>query len=153
MLIQDTTPEMNISLLKSTNLGHIACAQGSQPYVTPFIYMYHENFIYSFATVGQKIEWMRANPLVCVEVEKIVSRQEWQTVVIFGRYQELPETLEFHHMRVLAHDLLAKTKVWWEPGYVRTVNLQVERPLQPVYFRISITDISGHQGMGGLAIT
>jgi uncharacterized protein len=147
VLIQDMTREMNINLLQGVHLCHIACAQGSQPYVIPVFFTYHDGFIYSFATVGREIEWMRANPLVCVEAEKIVSREEWQTVVIFGRYQELPEAPEFYDARVLAHDLLAKTPLWWEPGYVKTLHHGAERPLQPIYFRILIDEISGHQGI------
>lgn len=152
VLIQDMTREMSIYLLKSTHVGHLACAQGPQPYVTPFSFAYHENFIYSFATVGKKIEWMRANPLVCVEVEKIVSREEWQTVVIFGRYQELPETPEFYNERLVAHDLLARTAAWWEPGYVKTLHHGVGRPFHPIYFRILINEISGHQGIAGVPL-
>jgi uncharacterized protein len=148
VLIQDMTQEMNLNLLKGSHVGHIACAQGSQPYVTPFSFAYHERFIYSFATVGRKIEWMRANPLVCVEVEKIVSREEWQTVVIFGRFEELPKTPEFFEARLVAHAaLMAKTAIWWEPGYVKTLHQGAERPLQPIYFRILIDQISGHQGI------
>lgn len=90
---------------------------------------------------------MRANPLVCVEVEKITSRHDWQTVVVMGRYQELPDTPEFREKRVVAHDLLATTGIWWEPGYVKTLLQGVERPLQPIYFRILIDQISGHQGI------
>ena len=49
--------------------------------------------------------------------------------------------------RMVAHDLLAKTAMWWEPGYVKTLHKGKERPLQPIYFRISISEISGHQGL------
>ena len=147
MLIQDMTAEMNIELLKSTRLSRIACARGSQPYVTPFFFAYYEECLYSFATVGRKVEWMRTNPLVCVEVDRIVSTQEWQSVVIFGRYQELPETPELHDARVRAHGLLAQTAGWWEPGYVKTVHQGVERPLQPLYFRVCVDTLTGHQGI------
>jgi uncharacterized protein len=147
MLIQDMTHEMSIDLLKRTHVGRLGCAQGSQPYVVPFWFAYHREFIYSFATIGKKIEWMRANPLVCVEADEIVSRHEWQTVVIFGRYQELPNTPECCRIRVVAHDLLAETAMWWEPGYVKTLHQGEERRLVPMYFRISISEISGHQGV------
>jgi nitroimidazol reductase NimA-like FMN-containing flavoprotein (pyridoxamine 5'-phosphate oxidase superfamily) len=147
MLIQDMTREMSIDLLKRTHIGRLGCTQGSQPYVVPLSFTYHREFIYSFATIGKKIEWMRANPLVCVEVDEIVSRQKWQTVVIFGRYQELPDTPECCGIRMVAHDLLAKTAMWWEPGYAMTLHRGEERPLQPIYFRISISKISGHQGV------
>jgi uncharacterized protein len=149
MLIQDMTREMGIDLLKRAHIGRLGCTQSSQPYVVPISLAYHQEFIYSFATVGQKIEWMRANPLVCVEVDEIVSRHEWQTVVIFGRYQELPDTPEFYRTRVVAHDLLAKTPMWWEPGYATKLHRGEERPLQPIYFRISVRKISGHQGLPG----
>jgi uncharacterized protein len=147
MLIQDMTREMSIALLNRTPIGRLGCARGSQLYVIPFSFAYRREQLYSFATIGRKIEWMRANPLVCVEVDEIVSRQEWQTVVIFGRYQELPDTPELREARVLAHDLLAKTAMWWEPGYVKTLHQGKERPLQPIYFRISISELSGHQGV------
>ena len=147
MLIQDMTREMSVDLLKRAHVGRLGCAQGAQPYVIPILFAYHGDFIYSFGTIGKKIEWMRANPLVCVEADEIISRHEWQTVMIFGRYQELPDTPEFGGPRVVAHDLLAKTAMWWEPGYVKTLHQGEERPLQPIYFRISISKISGHQGL------
>jgi hypothetical protein len=43
---------------------------------------------------------------------------------------------------MVAHDLLAKTAMWWEPGYVKTLHKGEERPLQPIYFRISISERS-----------
>jgi uncharacterized protein len=147
MLIQDMTREMSVDLLERTHIGRLGCVQGLQPYVVPFSFAYYRKFIYSFSTVGKKIEWMRANPLVCVEADEIVSRHEWQTVVIFGRYQELPDTPEFHRTRAVAHELLAKTAMRWEPGYVKTLHKGEERRLEPIYFRISINEISGHQGL------
>ena len=147
MLIQDMSSDMCIDLLKRTHLGRLACAQGSQPYVVPISLAYQEKFIYCFATVGQKIEWMRTNPLVCIEIAEIVSRQEWQTVVIFGRYEELPNIPELQETRLIAHNLLARVAGWWEPGYVKTLHQGKVRPLHPIYFRISVDNITGHQGL------
>ncbi len=141
------TPEKCRELLEGTYIGHIACAQGNQPYITPFSYVYHDDFIYSFATVGKRMEWMRVNPRVCIEIEKIVDRREWQTVVAFGRYEELPNTPEFYDLRVIAHDLLSTFPDWWEPGYARTVYLETERKLEPIYFRVAIDEVSGHQAI------
>ena len=90
---------------------------------------------------------MRANPLVCVEVDKIVRRQEWQSVVICGRYQELTRTKELDDVRRLAHEILAKKANWWEPGFAKTLKDGVARPLETVFFRIIIDEISGHQAI------
>jgi uncharacterized protein len=152
VLIEDMTSDMSIALLKSAHIGHIACTKGLQPYVTPFSFAYEKDFIYGFATVGKKIEWMRANPLVCIEVENIVNREEWQTVIIEGRFEELPDLPEFDKAIDTAHDALAKSAVWWEPGFVKTLHKGSERPLAPVWFRVSVIDITGHRGVPDKAI-
>jgi nitroimidazol reductase NimA-like FMN-containing flavoprotein (pyridoxamine 5'-phosphate oxidase superfamily) len=149
MLINDMTREMSVDLLKRTHIGRLGCAQGLQPYVVPLSFAYHREFIYSFTTIGKKIEWMRANPLVCVEADEIVSRHEWQTVVIFGRYQELPDTPEFHRTRMVAHDLLAKTAMWWEPGYAscgRGARLPLPKTPERAILRPTTTGNPGNVG-------
>lgn len=37
--------------------------------------------------------------------------------------------------------------MWWEPGYVETVLCGKTRPMQFLYFRIHIEQISGHRGI------
>jgi nitroimidazol reductase NimA-like FMN-containing flavoprotein (pyridoxamine 5'-phosphate oxidase superfamily) len=147
MLIKDMTKEMCIELLKNACIGRIACTAGLQPYITPFSFAYETGFIYCFGTVGKKIETMRTNPLVCIEVENIVSREEWQTLVIQGRYEELSDTPQFSHEIDTAHDLMAKQPVWWHPGYARTLRADGERPMQLIWFRVSVLEISGHQAI------
>jgi len=83
------------ALLQRVHLGRIACVQESQPYITPVSFVYHDDCIYSFSTVGKRIHWMRANPLVCVEIESIVNRQCWQTIIASGMYEELPDTNDY----------------------------------------------------------
>ena len=146
MLIQELTNEDNLNLLAHMHLGRLTCAQGAQPYVVPFYFAYQNNYLYSFATIGQRIEWMRANPLVCVETDEVVSSEEWVSVIIFGRYEELPNTPERKMERELAYELLKKKANWWEPGYAKTIIRGTARSLDPVYFRIQIVQITGHRG-------
>ena len=146
MLIQELTNEDNLNLLAHMHLGRLGCAQGPQPYVVPFYFAYADNHLYSFATIGQKIEWMRANPLVCVETDRIVNSEEWVSIIIFGRYEELPDEPKWKAERGLAYRLLQQKANWWEPGYTKTIAHGTERTLVPVYFRIRIVEISGHHG-------
>ena len=88
---------------------------------------------------------MRANPLVCVEVDEVVSPQQWMSVIVFGRYEELPDTPEAQSIRAFAHKLLQKRAAWWEPAYVKTVHHGTQRPLVPVFYRIHIGRITGHR--------
>jgi uncharacterized protein len=146
VLIQELAKEDNLNLLAHMHLGRLGCAKGSQPYVVPFYFAYADNYLYSFATVGQKIEWMRANPLVCVETDGVVTSQEWVSIIISGRYEELPDTPNWKAERGRAYLLLQQKANWWQPGYAKTIVHGTERPLVPIYFRIRIVEISGHHG-------
>ncbi len=145
MLIQELTRHVSLELLARTRLGRLACAQGTQPYVVPFYFVYHDGYLYSFTTVGQKIEWMRANPLVCVEADEVVSPQQWVSVVVFGRYEELPDTAEWRNEREFAYKLLQQYAMWWEPGNASSILHGAERRLVPVFYRIQVVQISGHR--------
>ena len=144
-MIQEMTRQASLDLLARTQFCKLACAQGSQPYVGPCYFAYNKNSLYSFSTVGQKIDWMRANPLVCVEADNVVSPQEWVSVIVFGRYEELPDTPGYQSERAVAHNLLQKKAQWWEPAYLKTILQGTERPLVPVFFRIHIARITGHR--------
>jgi len=47
--------------------------------------------VYVFSTLGKKIEWMRQNPKICLQVDEMASPSNWISVVINGTYLELPE--------------------------------------------------------------
>jgi hypothetical protein len=98
MVIHEMNTEECFQFLSRARLARLACARENQPYVVPVSVACHlfggEACLYSFTTLGQKVEWMRANPLVCVEVDDITSDVEWVSVIAFGRYQELPDTPE-----------------------------------------------------------
>lgn len=145
MLIQELTKQESLDLLARTSLGRIACAQGAQPYVVPFYFVYDKDYLYSFTTVGQKIEWMRANPLVCVETDELVSSQQWMSIVVFGSYEELPDTPTFRWERGYTQYLLQKRAMWWETGIAKTILHGIQRPLVPVFYRIRVIQISGHR--------
>ncbi|HTJ58518.1 MAG TPA: pyridoxamine 5'-phosphate oxidase family protein [Devosiaceae bacterium] len=145
MIIHELTREASLDLLTRMSLGRLACAQGAQPYVVPFQFVYDHGYLYSFATVGKKIEWMRANPLVSVVADEIASTEQWVSVVVTGRYEELPDTAEWAGERKLASELLQKNAMWWEPGFAKTILQDKERPQEPVFFRIYVAAISGHR--------
>ena len=147
MLVRTMPDAMNIALVERSWLGHLACCHEGRPYVVPVGYAYHDQQLYCCSTVGQKIEWMRANPTVCVEIEEIHSRQEWETVVLYGRYEELPDRPDTLDARVVAYEKLARASGWWQPAFSPTLRDDGERPVRPLFFRIAITELNGHRGV------
>jgi uncharacterized protein len=146
MVITELTEEASVQLLARGHLGRLACVQGFQPYVMPIYFVYHQQCLYSFSTVGQKIEWMRVNPLVCVQTDQIVNQEQWQSVVAFGRYEELPDTPTWAVERTTASALLQRNGVWWEPGIAKTILMAGERSMLPILFRIHLSRITGRRG-------
>ncbi|HSF22940.1 MAG TPA: pyridoxamine 5'-phosphate oxidase family protein [Blastocatellia bacterium] len=94
--------------LAKAEVARLACESNGQPYVVPVYLAYDGKPLYGFSTVGQKIEFMRANPLVCMEVDDVKSQIHWMSVIVFGRYEELPDTPEYFAARSHALELLQK---------------------------------------------
>jgi uncharacterized protein len=146
MLIHEISEQESLAFLTNVRFGRLACAKDAQPYITPFYFAYQSNYLYGFGTAGQRIEWMRANPLVCVEADRVVSSHEWVSVIVIGRFEELPNAAEWQRERGVAHALLQQQPVWWEPGFAKTIVRGAERPMDPIYFRILIEEITGRRG-------
>ncbi len=143
MFIHEMTEAECRSALKHTNVGRLGCARDNQPYVVPIYYVYDDDHLYGFATLGQKVEWMRSNPRVCLEIEEQISYEQWMSVVVFGRYEELPDTPENKGIRAQAQQLLQRRAMWWEPAYVGTAHRDTPHSLTPICYRIHINRITG----------
>jgi nitroimidazol reductase NimA-like FMN-containing flavoprotein (pyridoxamine 5'-phosphate oxidase superfamily) len=144
MLIHEMTKDECRIALESVSIGTMACARDGQPYVVPTYFSYDGNHIYGVSMLGQKIEWMRANPLVCLQIWDRKNHYQWLSVVVSGRYEELISSREFESERVHAHALLQKRAMWWQPGLVATEH---RAGLMPIYYRMHIVGITGRRAM------
>jgi uncharacterized protein len=76
-------------LLHTEFIGRIACHAAGQTYIVPITYVYDGECVYAHSGEGLKLHMMRANPVVCFEVEHIENMANWQSVVAHGRFEEL----------------------------------------------------------------
>jgi uncharacterized protein len=92
MMIREMSKNDCLRVLSGTRLARLACAHENQPYVVPVYLAFCEESgcLYGFTTPGLKVEWMRTNPLVCVEVDEVISHDKWVSIIAFGRFEELP---------------------------------------------------------------
>lgn len=131
------------NLLARVGFGRLACARENQPYIVPVYFAYEPDLLFGFSTMGRKIEWMRLNPSVCVEADEVLNRLNWASVVVLGRYEELPDTPEYAKERNQAQSSLEKQLRWWEPGYVASQARGRRKPASPVFYRIHIEEVTG----------
>jgi nitroimidazol reductase NimA-like FMN-containing flavoprotein (pyridoxamine 5'-phosphate oxidase superfamily) len=150
----------------------LACASNNEPYVVPVYLAYHESpvgeqCLYGYTTVGQKVNWMRANPRVCVEVDDVQNCARWTSVIVFGRYEELPDPAEAtvgraperaagHHYDIIleeaelqmCYQLQQTQALWWEPASTTRAALAHRDPTAsfvPMFYRIVIDRVTGHE--------
>jgi nitroimidazol reductase NimA-like FMN-containing flavoprotein (pyridoxamine 5'-phosphate oxidase superfamily) len=175
MSIEQLTEGECLAVLGRSRLGRLGCARDNQPYVVPIHFVQEGPYLYGFTTPGQKVEWMRSNPLVCVELDEVEGSERWLSVVIFGRYEELPETREEEQQRLQeqprerlhareieqraeplggspeererlhAIQLLNRYAQWWEPGSAASRLRNPAGAVKPVFYRIHIDHITGRR--------
>lgn len=145
MFIHEMSNAECCEVLRREKVGRLACAHNNQPYVIPIYFAFDGNYIYGFTTVGQKVEWMRSNELVCFEMDHIENEHEWVSIVVFGRYEELPDTLQCQGARAQAYKYLGKRAMWWEPAYMSEKHRDQPHALTPVFYRIHIQEMTGHR--------
>ena len=77
------------NILLSQVLGRLACVDGKQPYIVPVTYTYDGKYIYGQTNAGTKLNILRKNPNVCFEVDVLTDMMNWQSVIVFGKFEEL----------------------------------------------------------------
>jgi uncharacterized protein len=172
VIIREMSRDECLGALARGRLARLGCALDNQPYVVPIYYAFHKapdgDYLYGFTTVGQKVEWMRANPRVCVEWDEVTRYDRWVSVIAFGRYQELPdlaacgpecppgrppmraatlEPSEEDRERQRAQELLQQHTTWWQPGaaaYAASDHRDRSHSFRALYYRIRIDQVTGH---------
>ncbi len=177
MVIHEMSREDCLRVLAGARLARLACVHDDQPYVVPVYLAYDvqpggKPCLYGFTTPGQKIQWMRTNPLVCIEVDEVTADDQWVSVIAFGRYEELPDTPENHgqrllahqvflfgryegpdapgreDQRILAHRILQSQAMWWElacTAHAARAHRDPPEPFSPVYYRVCLDRVTGHR--------
>ena len=74
--------------------------------------------------------------------EEIITPRQWSSLIVFGRYEELPLTPDHQHARQVAERLFQKYPMWWEPA---TVPLGGHDRRPPIVFRIHVDSVTGRR--------
>ena len=145
MLIHELTPEECRAALGRTSYGRIGCSRADQPYVVPFVFQLDPagTCVYSISTVGQKIDWMRQNPKVCIQVDDMVDAFNWTSVVAFGRYEEIRDAEHDEDLRRQAAALFEQRAQWWFPALGKVA--YGEEHHATVVYRILIDRLTGRR--------
>lgn len=79
------------NVLAGRDYGHLACSEDDRPYIVPIHYVYDGTRIYIYTTEGKKTDIIQSNPQVCLQVEEVVNGEDWRSVVVVGKAQQILE--------------------------------------------------------------
>ena len=148
MIITRMSRNEAIDVLSRARMGRLACCSDGQPYVVPIHYAYADGCAYSFTMPGRKLDWMRANPRVCLQMDQVTG-SGWKSVVATGRFEELPDRMGHKRERDHAWQLLSQHVNWWEPGALSPDPVAMADHSPHVFYRVLLEEVSGRAASQG----
>jgi nitroimidazol reductase NimA-like FMN-containing flavoprotein (pyridoxamine 5'-phosphate oxidase superfamily) len=142
MIVHELTEAECLEVLSRVTVGRLGCAHDGQPYVVPISFYYDGTAsLYSFSTVGQKIQWMQQNPKVCLEVDHVEDRFHWTSVIVTGTFEEMSTSDDAGDVRRVL-EVLQQRSQWWLPA---TAHVAGHDQRSVVLFRIRVNTVSGRR--------
>jgi nitroimidazol reductase NimA-like FMN-containing flavoprotein (pyridoxamine 5'-phosphate oxidase superfamily) len=88
-MLGDLNPDQIETMLSNEVIGRIGCSANGVTYIVPITYAYDSGYVYGHSKEGMKIQMMRLNSMVCFEIDWMDDLNNWQSVVAWGRFEEL----------------------------------------------------------------
>jgi nitroimidazol reductase NimA-like FMN-containing flavoprotein (pyridoxamine 5'-phosphate oxidase superfamily) len=79
------------NLVSSQVTGRLGCVADEKVYIVPINYVYKNSTIYAHSAPGRKIDMMRKNPNVCFQIDDIRNIFRWESVILWGTFQEITD--------------------------------------------------------------
>ena len=88
-MLGELNPQQINNILSSQVMGRLACSDNHNPYIVPVTYAFDGEYIYGQSNEGKKLAILRKNKNVCFEVDQMINMRNWQSVVVYGFFEEL----------------------------------------------------------------
>lgn len=125
-------------------VGRIACCDEERLYLVPVSYAYDNNSVYVRSFEGMKLDIMRKNPDVCFETDDISDMANWQSVIAWGKFEELTTEERKNALRILLHrHLPISSSVTTHLGKAWPFSEDDIEEITGVVFRINISKKTG----------
>lgn len=132
------------AVIQQQPVGRIGCHANDLTYVVPISYAYDGTYIYARTFEGMKINMMRKNPRVCFQTDNTNDLSNWQSVILWGVFEELEGAERTQALRKLTERTLPIVSS-------ETMHLTPQWPFMPedtdhiegIVFRIRVTEKSG----------
>jgi nitroimidazol reductase NimA-like FMN-containing flavoprotein (pyridoxamine 5'-phosphate oxidase superfamily) len=100
--MRDLTREESLDLLDRAEVAHVAVIADGEPYVSPISFVRHGEELMLRTGPGRRLDALRHNPLICLEVTEVDDVGGWMSVIVSGRARRIDDEMgEAHAVRLL----------------------------------------------------
>lgn len=143
-MLGELTRQQIENILLSQVLGRLACCDGKQPYVVPVTYTYDGEYIYGQTNEGAKLNALRKNPLVCFEVDTMTDMKNWQSAIVFGKFEELKDEKAKKARQILFGRIFSLMTSDTIHNHEHEVVTEIDKhPAKLAMYRIKISKMTG----------
>lgn len=143
----DLTQQQITDVLERACYGHLACHDGADLYVVPITFVCQDNALIAYTREGRKIGLMRQHPKVCVQTEEVHGDGSWESVILWGTFEEITDRKEAQQACIMLADQFARMT---DPGRKPHVSPLIKdiasmdwEKNAPVLYKIAIERSSG----------
>jgi uncharacterized protein len=132
-------------VLKNQAVGRLGYRDERKCYITPVTYAFDGKYIYGQTNEGLKLAIIRDNPYVCFEVDVIMNMANWESVMIWGHFEELEndtakKAREYLYNNLL--DLLTSTTIHLHK-HDHSHEADDKNLIKQIVYRIGISERTG----------
>ncbi|EMQ96330.1 MAG: flavin mononucleotide-binding protein [Xanthomarina sp.] len=134
-------------ILENNYIGHLGYIFQNKPFVVPITYYFDakENQIICYSGEGHKIQSMRKNNQVSLQVAEIASVNNWKSVLAHGTFQLFfgNEAKAYLHEFSLGVKHVITEKEHQTVNFISDFSSKIYKDETPFVFIIKIEDITG----------
>tara|TARA_R110002051_G_scaffold206109_1_gene271850 strand:+ start:468 stop:920 length:453 start_codon:yes stop_codon:yes gene_type:complete len=143
----DLTTSAIERVLRNNYLGHLAYLWQEKPYLIPITYYFDhiDGTIISYTSEGHKIDAMRKNNTVTVQVEEMQSMFNWESAMVHGTFEELKGSVAKQKLHQFTEGVksIIKRKEDKEVEFINEFSSKLYSRGIPIVYRIKIQEVMG----------
>ena len=136
-------------LLSKNYIGHMAYIYKNRPYVIPITYYYDDstNALLGYSGKGHKVNALRINNGVSVEVAEIDSVNNWKSVAVQGTYHEFEGSTAKIYLHKFSEGVkeIIKNTEGKDLKYLSEFSSKIYKEGPPIVFKINIEELTGRE--------
>lgn len=134
-------------ILENNYIGHLGYIYQGKPFVIPITYFFdtQRNIIICYSGEGHKIDAMRKNSKVSLQVADIDSVNNWKSVLVHGIFEQHfgSDAKSYLHQFSLGVKDVITEKAQIKPNYISDFSSKIYKGDVPIVFLIKIEEITG----------